>query len=491
MKFRGLDYGFRLHADVPPESWIPMSAIEASARAPENLWRDEIKATLALSWPMVLTNLAQTAMTVTDVMILGRVSAGTLAAGALGSNLYFAPMVFGLGLMLATVPMMAHSVGRNRHSVRELRRTVRQGLWAAVLISLPIWLLLWNGETILLAMGQESVLAAEAGAYLRALQWGLLPFYFYIVLRSFITTLERPGWATIVAFVAVGVNLLGNWALVFGHLGSPALGIVGSGIATSIASLMMFVGMVLVVSLDRRFKRYRLFGRFWRSDWPRFRQLMRLGIPIAAMMAFETTLFNAAAFLMGIIGAASLAAYAIVIQLCSVSFMVPLGVNQAATVRVGIAYGAGDAAGVSRAGWAAYGVGVGFMALSALVMIAVPHMLIGLFIDVQDVANTEVVAIAATFLIFAALFQIVDGAQAVGAGMLRGLHDTGVPMVIAAIGYWGVGMPLGALLAFHYGMAGVGIWIGLSAGLAVVAVLLLWRWMKRDRLVSLPGFSRA
>lgn len=468
-----------------------MSAIEASARAPENLWRDEIKATLALSWPMVLTNLAQTAMTVTDVMILGRVSAGTLAAGALGSNLYFAPMVFGLGLMLATVPMMAHSVGRNRHSVRELRRTVRQGLWAAVLISLPIWLLLWNGETILLAMGQESVLAAEAGAYLRALQWGLLPFYFYIVLRSFITTLERPGWATIVAFVAVGVNLLGNWALVFGHLGSPALGIVGSGIATSIASLMMFVGMVLVVSLDRRFKRYRLFGRFWRSDWPRFRQLMRLGIPIAAMMAFETTLFNAAAFLMGIIGAASLAAYAIVIQLCSVSFMVPLGVNQAATVRVGIAYGAGDAAGVSRAGWAAYGVGVGFMALSALVMIAVPHMLIGLFIDVQDVANTEVVAIAATFLIFAALFQIVDGAQAVGAGMLRGLHDTGVPMVIAAIGYWGVGMPLGALLAFHYGMAGVGIWIGLSAGLAVVAVLLLWRWMKRDRLVSLPGFSRA
>jgi MATE family multidrug resistance protein len=216
---------------------------------------------------------------------------------------------------------------------------------------------------------------------------------------------------------------------------------------------------------------------------------MRLGIPIAAMMAFETTLFNAAAFLMGIIGAASLAAYAIVIQLCSISFMVPLGVNQAATVRVGIAYGAGDAAGVSRAGWAAYGVGVGFMGLSALVMITVPHLLIGLFIDVHNIANAEVVAIAATFLIFAALFQIVDGAQAVGAGMLRGLHDTGVPMIIAAIGYWGVGMPLGALLAFHYGMAGAGIWIGLSAGLAVVAVLLLWRWMKRDLLAPVPRFS--
>ncbi len=212
---------------------------------------------------------------------------------------------------------------------------------------------------------------------------------------------------------------------------------------------------------------------------------MRLGMPIAAMMAFETTLFNLAAFLMGIIGATSLAAYAIVIQLCSISFMVPLGVNQAATVRVGTAYGAGDAAGVSRAGWAAYGVGVGFMALSALIMILMPHWLISLFIDTGNPANAEVVAIAASFLVFAALFQIVDGAQAVGAGMLRGLHDTGVPMVIAAIGYWGVGMPLGILLAFHFGMAGIGVWIGLSAGLAVVAVLLLARWLRRERRMQL------
>jgi MATE family multidrug resistance protein len=394
-------------------------------------------------------------------------------------------MIFGLGLMLATMPMMAREVGRNRHSVRDLRRTVRQGLWAAVFIAIPIWFLLWHGETILLAMGQEPQLAAEAGAYLRVLEWGLLPFYFYIVLRSFITTLERPGWATLVAFVAVGVNLVGNWTLVFGHLGFPRMGIVGSGIATSIASLTMFLGMALVVTLDRRFRRYRLFGRFWRADWPRFRQLMRLGLPIAAMMAFETTLFNAAAFLMGIIGAASLAAYAIVIQLCSISFMVPLGVNQAATVRVGIAYGAGDPAGVSRAGWVGYGVGVGFMAMAALVMISVPHLLISMFIDVDNAANAEVVAISATFLVFAALFQIVDGAQAVGAGMLRGLHDTSVPMMIAAFGYWGVGMPLGAVLAFHFGFAGVGIWIGLSAGLAVVAVLLLLRWLRRGRLPML------
>lgn len=462
-----------------------MSAIEADARASGHLWREEIRATLALAWPLVLTNLAQTAMTATDVMILGRVGPATLAASALGANLYFAPLIFGLGLMLATVPMMAREVGRRRNSVRDLRRTVRQGLWVAVLVALPIWALLWNGERILLAMGQEPALARDAGHYLRTLQWGLLPFFLYVVLRSFIATLERPGWATVVAFIGVTVNLVGNLVLVFGHLGFPRMGIVGSGLATSIANFSMFLGMVLVVTLDRRFRRYRLFGRFWRADWQRLRQLLWLGMPIAAMMAFETTLFNAAALMMGLIGASSLAAYAVVIQLCSVSFMIPLGINQAATVRVGIAYGAHDPEAIARAGWTSFAMGVGFMALSALVMMTLPRTLLGAFIDVDSPANAEVVKLAIGFLAVAALFQIVDGAQAVAAGMLRGLQDTTIPMIYAAFGYWGIGLPLGVALAFHFGFDGVGVWIGLSAGLAVVAVLLLTRWLRRRRL---PAF---
>lgn len=462
-----------------------MSAIEADAHASGHLWREEIRATLALAWPLVLTNLAQTAMTATDVMILGRVGPATLAAGALGANLYFAPLIFGLGLMLATVPMMAREVGRRRNSVRDLRRTVRQGLWVAVLVALPIWALLWNGERILLAMGQEPALARDAGHYLRTLQWGLLPFFLYVVLRSFIASLERPGWATVVAFIGVVVNLVGNLVLVFGHLGFPEMGIVGSGLATSIANFSMFLGMVLVVTLDRRFRRYHLFGRFWRADWQRLRQLLWLGMPIAAMMAFETTLFNAAAFMMGLIGASSLAAYAVVIQLCSVSFMIPLGINQAATVRVGIAYGSHDPQAIGRAGWTSYAMGVGFMALSALVMMTLPRVLLGAFIDVDSPANAEVVALATGFLAVAALFQIVDGAQAVAAGMLRGLQDTTIPMIYAAFGYWGIGLPLGIALAFHFGFDGVGVWIGLCAGLAVVAVLLLARWLRRRRL---PAF---
>ncbi len=437
---------------------------------------------LALAWPMILTNLGQTAMTATDVMMMGRLGAGALAAGALGSNLYFAPLIFGLGLMLATSPMIATELGRKRHSVRDVRRTVRQGLWLAVIVAVPIWIILWNAEAILVAMGQEPALSVQAGHYVRWLQWAVLPFYGYIVLRSFISALERPGWALVIVFVAVGFNVFANWCLMFGNLGFPAMGVAGSGLATTLSSILMFLGMLVVVTVEPKFRRYRLFGRFWRADWPRFFGLLKLGLPIAGILAFEVTIFNAAALLMGLIDAPSLAAHAIAIQIASISFMVPLGLNQAVTVRVGLAYGAGNADGVSRAGWTAYVMGVAFMTMTATVMLFWPHMLIRAFIDVGDPANATVIGLAVSFLALAALFQIVDGAQAVGAGMLRGLHDTTVPMIYAAVGYWGVGLPLGAALAFRFDLKGIGIWIGLSAGLAVVAVLLLWRWLRRDRL---------
>src|SRR5437868_769287 len=248
-----------------------------------NPWRLETIATLTLSWPLVLTNLAQTAMTTTDVMMLGRRGPATLAAGSLGLNLYFAPMIFGLGLMIATSPMLASARGRVPHSVRDLRRTVRQGFWAAIAVCIPVWVLLWNAGSLLAAMGEDRALASEAGIYVRWLQWAILPFYWYIVLRSFITALERPVSALVIGFIAVAFNALANWCLIFGKLGFPALGIAGSGLATSLSSLLMFAGMALVVSIDRRFRRYRPLGHFWKADWPRFWSLLRLGLPIAGL----------------------------------------------------------------------------------------------------------------------------------------------------------------------------------------------------------------
>jgi multidrug resistance protein, MATE family len=417
-----------------------MDGLVSTAAVTRRIWRAEARATIALAWPLILTNLAQTAMTATDVVLIGRLGADALAAGALGSNLYFATMIFGLGLTTATAPMIARELGRKGHSVRDVRRTVRQGMWAAVVIAVPIWLVLWHSESILLAMGQEPGLALQAGHYVRALEWSILPFFLYLVLRSFVSALERPLWALAISLAAVVLNALTAWSLIFGHLGLPRLGFVGAGLATTLSDAMMFAALAIVLTTDRKFRRYHLFGRFWRADWARFAELWRLGLPIGATMVFEVAVFNASTFLMGLISAASIGAHSIALQIASLSFMVPLGLSQAATVRVGRAYGARDVEGIRRAGWTAFAMGTGFMATMGLVMILVPRTLVGIFLDIDVAANAPVVDLAVSFLALAALFQLADGAQVVTAGMLRGLHDTRMPMIYAAIGYWGVGL---------------------------------------------------
>lgn len=455
-----------------------MSQDAAARRA----WATELRATLALGWPLVFTNLAQIALTTTDVIVLGRLGAHELAAATLGVNLYIAVLIFAIGLISATAPMMAEAIGRKRHLVRDVRRTFRQGLWSAVMISLPAWLLLWHTESILLAFGQEPRLAADARVFVHALQWGFLPTLGFIALRSFVAALQRPLWALLVTSVAILFNIAANWALVFGHLGLPPLGLRGSGLATTLSNIFLFVSFALVVAFARKFRRYHLFGRWWRPDWPRLAALWRLGVPIGATMAFEITVFNAAVFAMGWFGAASIAAHSIAIQIASVSFMVPLGLSQAATVRVGRAYGAGDPDGIRRAGWTAFALAVGFMATMSAVLLIAPRPLIGAFIDIADPANAAVVKAAMAFVFCAAIFQIADGAQAVGAGMLRGLQDTRIPMLYALLGYWGFGMPIGLLLAFAARLQGLGVWIGLASGLVLVAIIMMRRWTLRERL---------
>ena len=225
-------------------------------------WLGEFRATLALAWPMVLTNLAQIALTTTDVIVVGRLGASALAAATLGVNLYFGLLIFAIGLVSATSPMMAEVIGRNHRVVREVRRTFRQGLWSAVIVSVPAWALLWHTEAVLLALGQEPQLAADAHLFMRELQWGFLPALGFIALRSFVAALERPVWAMLVTGIAILFNIAANWALVFGHLGLPALGLRGSGLATTLSNTFLFLGLVVVVLADRQFRRFRLFGRF-------------------------------------------------------------------------------------------------------------------------------------------------------------------------------------------------------------------------------------
>jgi MATE family multidrug resistance protein len=456
--------------------------VRRAASAEPTLWHAEMRATLLLAYPLVLTNLTQALIHATDVVLLGWVGPRTLAASALGVNLYTTCLVFGMGLVTAAAPMIARELGARRHSVRDVRRTVRQAMWTAAAICLPIWAILWNSEAILLALGQDPALAADAARLVRALQWGLFPALLFLVLRSFVAALERPIWSLVVAAVAVVLNACLNYVLIFGAFGFPALGLIGAGIGSSFINLLSFLGLAAVVVRHRRFRRYRLFGRFWRADWPRFAEVWKLGSPIAVTLLLEVAIFSAAVFLIGLFGTAPLAAHAIAIQIAALTFMVPLGIAQAVTVRVSSACGRRDPPAIARAGWTSFALGVGFMALMALIMITLPEALISLFLDESDPVNAPVITLAVSYLAVAALFQIVDGAQAVGAGMLRGLHDTTIPMVYAAIGYWVIGLGTGVALGFGLGWEGVGIWIGLAAGLAVVALLMISRWTFRDRL---------
>jgi MATE family multidrug resistance protein len=455
----------------------------AELRRPHSsLWREEARATLALAWPLILTNLAQALIHATDVVLLGRAGARTLAAATLGLNIYLGFLIFGMGLVTAAAPMLAQELGARRHSVRDLRRTVRQAMWASVAISIPIWVILWNSAAILVALGQEPELARDAEIFVRALQWGLLPYLFYLVLRSFISALEKPLWSLVVGLACVVYNGVINYGLIFGAFGLPKLGLLGAGIGSATANLFMFLGMAAVVMLHPRFRRYRLFGRFWRADWARFREIWHIGLPIAVTLGLEITVFNAAVFLMGLIGAESIAAHAVAIQIAALTFMVPLGLGQAVTVRVGLAYGRRDREGVRVAGWTSFLLGVGFMTVMALLIIAIPDRLVLAVLGEVTAENAAVYSLAVSFLIVAAFFQIFDGAQVVGAGMLRGLGDTKVPMIYAAVGYWVIGLTTGVALAFGAGWEGVGIWIGLATGLGAVAMLMLMRWLRRERL---------
>lgn len=449
-------------------------------------WGHELRSTASLSWPLIMSNLTLALIGATDVLMLGWLGARELAAATLGFNLAMTCAIFCMGLITASAPMMASEIGRMKHSVRDVRRTFRQSLWASITIIIPIWMLLWNTEWILLNLGQEADLAANAGLYLSAYIWSMLPFLFFIVLRNFISALEKPVWALIISVIAVFANAMFNYALIFGNFGMPEYGILGAGIGSTLTNLLMFFGLSLVVIFHKDFRRYRIFGRFWRPDWTRFISLWKLGLPIAITFGLEGGVFGAAGILMGLIGAESLAAHAIALQLASLSFMVPMGLAQAATVRVGINYGRRDRAGIMRAGWTSMILGTSFMSVMALIMLAFPDFLIGLFIDADLPENSDVAALAVGFLGIAALFQIVDGIQVVAAGMLRGLHDTLIPMVIALFGYWAIGIGIGSLLAFEYGQDGIGLWIGLASGLGVVAVLMSARWMMRDRLNLLP-----
>jgi multidrug resistance protein, MATE family len=440
----------------------------------------EVGATLALGWPIILANVAIYAMTATDFIMLGRLSPRALAAGALGFNLFQPAMVLGIGIVAALSPIAAAKIGAGE-SGEALRRATHQSLLSAVALSLVAWIYLWQTERILLAIGEPADLGRDAGTYMHGYQWSLLPNLLFVTARCIFSALERPRPTLIAGLVAVAFNALANYALVFGKLGMPALGIIGSGIATTMSQSLMFLILLMASFIEPRLRRLRPFALPWLPARRELVALWRLGLPMGAMILAEVGVFSAATMATGLIGRAALEAHTAALQIVSIAFMVPLGLGQAAMVRVGLAYGARNAHAIAQAGWCAFGLTLLYAVLSATTMIAVPRLLIAPFINVDAPENASAVAVAVALLKVAAVFQVVDASQCVLANMLRGLHDSKWPFVIALLGYWAVGAPVGLALGFLTPLGAVGVWIGLATGLAVVAVLLLLRWVGKER----------
>jgi putative MATE family efflux protein len=460
-----------------------MASFQPSSPSP---WRTEFTAMLALALPMVGSNLLQMGVYAVDVMFVARLGTVEFAAATLGVFL-ISLILWGLiGLTGACAPIIAAELGRKTHSVREVRRSFRMALWLAVIASLPFMLLLAFGETILRFAGQDPQVAARAGAFLDIILFALMPSVAVGVMRNVTSALGRPRWSLIISALGLLIGIASNWLLVFGNGGFPALGLEGSALASLVTTFAMLLAYTMVFQLDRRLRRYHLFGRWWRTEWSRMAEIVKLGTPIALAWTMEGALFGGAAVLMGLIGVAEVAAHGVALNIAALAFQVPLGVAQAATIRVGLAYGAQDQGRAGRAGWVAIVTGTAFMSFTALLIWIAPRTLIGVYVDVHAPANTQTVTLAVQFLAVAALFQLFDGAQVVAAGALRGLQDTRVPMLIAGFGYWVAGFGTAITLGFYTPLAGQGIWIGLATGLAVVSALMLWRWSRRESLELVP-----
>ena len=450
------------------------------------LWRAELRATVKLALPIALTQLGQVAMMTSDLALIGHLGDGALAAAALAQTVLFAAFVFGMGIVSAVAPLAAQAFGAREP--RMVRRCLRVGLWAALILGVPMTALQYFGADVLRLLGEDPASAQLAGIYLLGLGWSLVPGWWFIALRGFMGAVNRPEPALWITLVAIPANTLLAYALIYGAFGLPQLGLLGAGVGTTIINLAMCVAGFWIAYTQRPFRKYRVLGRFWRIDWPLLGELTAVGAPIAGAFLLEYGLFATAAIMMGWIGTVALAAHQVALQTAAILFMVPFGISMAATVRVGHAVGRHDAHATRRAGFAAIGLGAAFMAAMVLVIIACRHVIPLLFLGTSDDAETTAtVALAATLLAFGATFFVVDGVQTVAAGALRGLNDTRVPLLFAAVSFWAIGFATSYTLAFPVGLKAIGIWTGFTVGLAVYAALLVWRFNGLTRRGTMPA----
>ncbi len=461
------------------------SARPASGQPPrDNSWAGHLRATWVLGMPLVGAQLAISAIGVTDTLMLGWLGVEKLAGGVLATQMHFVVWIFGAGLAFAIIPLAANAHGSG--DTRGVRRSVRMGMWAVTFYFILSLLPLWFARDIMLLLGQEDVVAEIVEQYMRIAMWSTLPLLLIFCLRSLFTVFE---FARVVLWASIATatfNALFNYTFMFGNFGAPEMGVRGAAVGTLLTQIVVLSGSLVYTLKNTEIAAYNIFRRIWLPDWSALKEILRLGWPISFGILAEVSLFIGASVMMGWIGTVPLAAHGIALQLATIAFMVPLALSNVATVRVGKALGRKDWLGLERAGYSVIAISISTALIGAIIFWTFPEPLVRIFLDETMPDTALVVAYAIPLVFVAAAFQLVDSAQVVATGVLRGLKDARTPMLIAVFCYWMVGMPVAYSFAFVLNFGGIGLWFGLALALGLAAILLNGRFVLRQKYGLVP-----
>ncbi|MGF1521486.1 MAG: MATE family efflux transporter [Leptolyngbyaceae cyanobacterium] len=438
--------------------------------------RIEIREFLKLAIPLASAQVAQAMTGFVDTVMMGWLGQTSLAAGGLAVMVFMSFLMTGTGVLASVSSLVAEAYGAQKPL--RVGQVTRQGLWIALLITLPSLPIIAHLGGVMAFLGQDPVIIELSDAYLDVARWGLLPGLGFVVLRGMITSLSQARPIMMIVVVANLLNIAGNYVLAFGKLGFPALGLAGLALASVLAHATMCL-LLLGYVLGRQrtiLKPYRLFQNLYRLEWPVLRSLLTVGLPIGIATILEHGLFTIMTFMMGALGTHVLAAQQLALQTVVVVFMLPLAISYAATIRVGQWYGQRNWDGVRRAALVSVSSAIAVMLVAGIIFILFPQSLISLYLDVNDPANEKVLQVGVILLTIGGFGQVVDGVQRTANGVLQGLQDTRVPMLIGLFAYWCVGLLSGYWLGFHTSLGGVGIWIGAYIGLTITAIAYIWRF---------------
>ncbi|MBC7145045.1 MAG: MATE family efflux transporter [Thioclava marina] len=435
-----------------------------------------LRAILLLGLPLIGSNLAQMLLNVTDTVMVGWYGVEALAALVLGTSFFFSIFMLGNGIALAMMGRVSASLGAGDEL--QVRRDTRMGMWLSILFGLAMLPVFWNSAAILRALGQQPGIAALAQDYLRILGFGLAPALVMMVIRAYLSAQERTAVLLWITLAAVAVNAGLNWLFIFGNWGVPEMGVRGAALASLLVNLISLLVQAIYATRARGLEHVQLFQRFWRPDWEAFWAVARVGLPVGLTAVAEGSMFQASALMMGWIGTVELAAHGIALQIASIVFMVHMGLSNAATVRAGRAHGARDVRLLRDGALVSVTLSLGVGLLTVLAFVFAGKWLTELFLDEANPASAEIVTYGVRFLMVAGLFQLFDLMQVMALGLLRGVQDTRVPMWMAGLSYWLIGIPASYLLAFVLGYGGVGLWFGLVLGLASAGGMMMWRFWR-------------